>query len=137
MQEGKWLSEEALQIATERREGKDKGERERYIQLNAEFQRRARSDKKALDEQCKEIEENSRMGKTWNLFKEIGGIRGTFRARMGTVKDRNGEDLTAEEIEKKWQEYTEELYRKDFNDPDNHEGVVTHVELDNLEYEVK
>ena len=137
MQEGKWLSEEALQIATERREGKDKGERERYIQLNAEFQRIARSDKKALDEQCKEIEENSRMGKTWNLFKEIGGIRGTFRARMGTVKDRNGEDLTAEEIEKKWQEYTEELYRKGFNDPDNHEGVVTHVELDNLEYEVK
>ena len=137
MQEGKWLSEEALQIATERREGKDKGERERYIQLNAEFQRIARSDKKALDEQCKEIEENSRMGKTWNLFKEIGGIRGTFRARMGTVKDRNGEDLTAEETEKKWQEYTEELYRKGFNDPDNHEGVVTHVELDNLEYEVK
>ena len=137
MQEGKWLSEEALQIATERREGKDKGERERYIQLNAEFQRIARSDKKALDEQCKEIEENSRMGKTWNLFKEIGGIRGTFRARMGTVKDRNGEDLTAEEIEKKWQEYTEELYRKGFNDPDNHEGVVTHLELDNLEYEVK
>ena len=137
MQEGKWLSEEALQIATERREGKDKGERERYIQLNAEFQRIERSDKKALDEQCKEIEENSRMGKTWNLFKEIGGIRGTFRARMGTVKDRNGEDLTAEEIEKKWQEYTEELYRKGFNDPDNHEGVVTHLELDNLEYEVK
>ena len=137
MQEGKWLSEEALQIATERREGKDKGERERYIQLNAEFQRRARSDKKALDEQCKEIEENSRMGKTWYLFKEIGGIRGTFRARMGTVKDRNGEDLTAEETEKKWQEYTEELYRKGFNDPDNHEGVVTHLELDNVEYEVK
>ena len=137
MQEGKWLSEEALQIATERREGKDKGERERYIQLNAEFQRIARSDKKALDEQCKEIEENSRMGKTWNLFKEIGGIRGTFRARMGTVKDRNGEDLTAEETEKKWQEYTEELYRKGFNDPDNHEGVVTHLELDNVEYEVK
>ena len=77
------------------------------------------------------------MGKTWNLFKEIGGIRGTVRARMGTVKDRNGEDLTAEEIEKKWQEYTEELYRKGFNDPDNHEGVVTHLELDNLEYEVK
>ena len=88
-------------------------------------------------EQCKEIEENSRMGKTWNLFKEIGGIRGTFRARMGTVKDRNGEDLTAEETEKKWQEYTEELYRKGFNDPDNHEGVVTHLELDNVEYEVK
>ena len=137
MQEGKWLSEEALQIATERREGKDKGERERYIQLNAEFQRIERSDKKALDEQCKEIEENSRMGKTWNLFKEIGGIRGTFRARMGTVKDRNGEDLTAEEIEKKGQEYTEELYRKGFNDPDNHEGVVTHLEPDILECEVQ
>ena len=77
------------------------------------------------------------MGKTRDLFKKIRDTKGAFHARMGTVKDRNGEDLTAEEIEKKWQEYTEELYRKDFNDPDNHEGVVTHVELDNLEYEVK
>ena len=116
---------------------KSKGERERYIQLNAEFQRIARRDKKALDEQCKEIEENSRMGKTSNLFKEVGGIKGTFHAGMGTIKDRNGEDLTAEEIQKKWQEYAEELYRKGFNDPDNHEGVVTHLELDHLEYEVK
>ena len=102
MQEGKWLSEEALQIAAERRDGKGKGERERYIQLNAEFQRLARSDKKALDEQCKEIEENSRMGKTCNLFKEIGGIKGTFHAKMGKIKDRNGKDLTeTEEIKKR------------------------------------
>ena len=77
------------------------------------------------------------MGKTSNLFKEVGGIKGTFHAGMGTIKDRNGEDLTAEEIQKKWQEYAEELYRKGFNDPDNHEGVVTHLELDHLEYEVK
>ena len=90
----KWSSEEALQIAVKRREVKGKGERERYTHLNAEFQRRARRDKKALSEQCKEIEENNRMGKTRDLFKKIGDIKGTFHARMGTVKDRNGKDLT-------------------------------------------
>ena len=109
----KWLSEEALQIAEERREVKSKGERERYTQLNADFQRIARRDKKAfLCEQCKEIEENSRMGKTRDLFKKIGDTKGPFHARMGTIKDRSGKDLTeAEEIKKRWQEYTE-LYGK-------------------------
>ena len=108
----KWLSEEALQIAEERNV-KGKGERERYIQLNADFQRIARRDKKAfLCEQCKEIEENSRMGKTRALFKKIGDTKGPFHARMGTIKDRSGKDLTeAEEIKKRWQEYTE-LYKK-------------------------
>ena len=111
----KWLSEEPLQIAVKRREVKSKGEKERYTHLNAEFQRRARRDKKAfLRDQCKEIEENNRMGKTRDLFKKIGDTKGTFHAKMSTIKDRNGKDLTeAEEIKKRWQEYTAELYQKD------------------------
>ena len=109
----KWLSEEALQIAEKIREAKGKVESERYTQLNAEFQSIARRDKKAfLNEQCKEIEENNRMGKTRDPFKKIGDIKGTFLARMGTTKDRNNKDLTeAEDIKKRWQEYTEELYK--------------------------
>ena len=111
----KWLSEEALQIAVKRREAKVKGEKERYTHLNAEFQRVARRDKKAfLNDQCKEIEENNRMGKTRDLFKKIRGTKGTFHAKMGTIKDRNGMDLTeAEDIKKRWQEYTE-LYKNIF-----------------------
>ena len=135
----KWLSEEALQIAVKRREAKGKGEKERYSHLNAEFQRIARRDKKAfLSEQCKEIEENNRMGKTRDLFKKIRDTKGTFHAKMGSIKDRNGMDLTeAEDIKKRWQEYTEELYKKDLHDPDNHNGVITHLEPDILECEVK
>ena len=110
----KWLSEEALQIAVKKREVKSKGEKERYTHLNAEFQRIARRDKKAfLSDQCKGIEENNRMGKTRDLFKKIGDIKGTFHAKMGSIKDRNGMDITeAEDIKKMWQEYTEELYKK-------------------------
>ena len=112
----KWLSEEALQTAMKRREVKGKGEKERYKHLKAEFQRIARRDKKAfLSDQCKEIEENNRMGKTRDLLKIIRDIKGTFQAKMGTIKDRNGMDLTeAEDIKKRWQEYTEELYKKIF-----------------------
>ena len=108
--EAKWLSEEALQIAMKRREVKGKGEKERNTHLNAEFQRIARTDKKAfLSDQCKEIEENNRMGKTKDLFKKIRDIKGTFHAKMGSIKDRKGMDLTeAEDIKKRWQEYTEE-----------------------------
>ena len=129
------LSEEALQIAEKRRETKGKGERERYTQLNAVFQRIARRDKKAFfSNQWKEIEENNRMGKTRDLFKKIRDTKGTFHAKMGTIKNRNGMDLTeAEDIKKRWQEYTEELYRKDLNDPDNHDGAITHLESDFLE----
>ena len=118
----KWLSEEALQIAEKRSEAKGKGEKERYTHLNAEFQEIARRDKKAfLSGQCKEIEENNRMGKTRDLFKKIRDTKGTFLAKMGTIKDRNGMDLTeAEDIKKRWQEYTEELYKKHLHDPDNH-----------------
>ena len=110
----KWLFEEALQIAMKRREVKDKGEKERYTHLNAEFQRIARRDKKAfLSDQCKEIEENNRMGKTRNLFKKIRDTKGTFHAKMGTIRDRNSMALTeAEDIKKRWQQYTEELYKK-------------------------
>ena len=135
----KWLSDKALQIAEKRREAKGKGEKERYIHLNAEFQRRARRDKKAfLSDQRTEIEENDRMGKTRDLFKKIKDTKGTFHAKMGTIKDRNGMDLTeAEDIQKKWQEYIEELYKKDLNDPDNHDGVIAHLEPDILECEVK
>ena len=123
----KWLSEEALQIAEERREMKGEGENERYTQPNAEFQRTARRDKKAfLNEQCKKVKENNRMGKTRDIFKKIGDINGTFHAWMGTIKDRKDKDLTeAEEIKKRWQEYAEELYKNDLNDPDNHNGVVS------------
>ena len=138
MQQGKRLSEEALQI-TEKREVKGKGEKEWYIHLNAEFQRIARRDKKAfLSEQCKEIEKNNRMGKTRDLFKKIRDIKGTFHAKMGSIKDRNGMGLTeTKDIKKRWQEYTEELYEKGLNDPDNHSGVITHLEPDILECEVK
>ena len=135
----KWLSGEALQIAVNRREAKSKGEKERYKHLNAEFQRIARRDKQAfLSDQCKEIEENNRIGKTRDLFKKIRDTKGIFHARMGSIKDRNGMDLTeAEDIKKNWQEYTEELYKKDLHDPDNHDGVITHLESDILECEVK
>ena len=121
--EAKWLSEKALQIAGKRRDAKGKGEKERYIHLNEEFQRIARRDKKVfLSGQCREIEENNRLGKTRDLFKKIRDTKGTFHAKMGTIKDRNGMDLTeAEDIKKGWQEYTEELYKKDLHDPDNHE----------------
>ena len=134
----KWLSEEALQRAEKRREAKGKGEKESYTHLNAEFQRLARRDKKAfLSEQCKEIEENNRTGKTRGLFKQIRDTKGTFHAKMGSIKDRNAMDLTeAEEIKKRWPEYTE-LYNKGLNDLDNHNGVVTHLEPDILESEVK
>ena len=107
--------------------------------MNAEFQRIARRDKKAfLSDQCKEIEENNRMGKTRDLFKKIRDVKGTFHAKMGIIKDRNGMDLTkAEDIKMRWQEYTEELYKKDLRDPDNHDGVITHLEPDILECEIK
>ena len=120
----KWLSEEALQIAVDRREVKGKGEKERYTHLNAEFERIARRNEKAfLSEQCKEREENNKMEKTRDLFKKIRDNKGTFHAKMGTIKDRNGMDLIeAEDIKKRWQEYTEELYKKDLNNPDNHDG---------------
>ena len=109
-----------------RREAKSKGEKERYTNLNAEFQRIARRDKKAfLSIQCKEIEENSRMGKTRDVFKKIRDTKGTFHAKMGSIKDRNGRDLTeAENIKKRWQEYTEKLYKNDVQDQDNHDGVI-------------
>ena len=112
----KWLSEKGLQIAEKRRKVKDMGKKERYTYLNAKFQRGARRDKKAfLSKQCKEIEEKSRMGKTRALFKKIRDTKGTFHAKMGTIKDRNAVDLTeAEDIKKRWQEYTEELYKKSF-----------------------
>ena len=122
-----------------RREDKSKGEKERYTHLNAEFQRIARRDKNAfLSDQCKEIEGNNRMGKTRDLFKKIRDPKGTFHAKMGSIKDRNGMDLTeAEDIKKWWQEYTEQLYKKDLHDQDNHDGVITHLEPDILECEVK
>ena len=109
------------------------------MHLNAELQRTSRRDKKAFfSDQCKEIEENTRMGKTRDLFKKMQDTKGTFHAKMGTIKDRNGMDLTeAEDIRKRWQEYTEELYKKDFHDPDNHDGVITHLDPDILERKVK
>ena len=135
---GKWLSDKGLQIA-EKRQGKGKGKKERYTHLNAEFQRIARRDKKAfLSDQYKEIEENNRMGKARDLVKKIRDTKGTFLAKMGSIKDKNGMDLTeAEDIKKGWQKYTEELYEKDLYDPDNHDGVITHLEPDILECEVK
>ena len=122
-----------------RREVKGKGEKERHTHLNAEFQRITRRDKKVfLSNQCKEIEKNNRMGKTRDLFKNIRDAKGTFHEKMGTIKDRNGMDLIeAEDIRKRWQEYTEELYKKDLHDPDNHNGMITHLEPDILECEVK
>ena len=135
----KWLSEEALQIAEKRRQVKGKGEKERYTHLNAEFQRIARKDKKAFfSDQCKEIEENNRMVKTRDLFKKIQNTKGTFHAKMGSIKDRNGMALTeAEDIKRMWQEYTEELYKKDLHDPDDHDGVISGLETNILECEVK
>ena len=122
-----------------RREAKSNGQKERYKHLNAEFQRIARKDKKAFfSDQCKEIEENNRMGKTRDLFKKLRDTRGTFHAKVGSIKDRNGMDLTeAEEIKKRWEEYTDELYKKDVHNPDNHDGLITHLEPDILECEVK
>ena len=119
----------ASQIAVRRRESKGKGEKERYTHVNAEFQRIARRDKKAfLSNQCKEIEENSRMGKTRELLKKIRDTKGKFQVKMGSIKDRNGMDLTeAEDIKKRWEEHTEELYKKDLQDPDNYDGVMTHL----------
>ena len=133
------MSEEALQIAVKRREAKGKGEKERHAHLNAEFQRTARRDKKVfLSDQHKEIEENNRMGKTRDLFKKIRESTGTFHAKMGKIKDRNGMDLTeAEDSKKRWQECTEELCKKDLHDPDNHDGVTTHLDPEILECEVK
>ena len=133
------MSEEALQIAVKQRYAKSKGEKERYSHLNAEFQRITRRDKKAfLSDQCKEIEENNRMGKTRDLFKKIRDTKGTFHAKMDSIKDRNGMDLReAEDIKKRWQEYKEELYKKYLHDPDNHNGMITHLEPDILECEVK
>ena len=117
---------------------KSRGEKERYSHLNAEFQRIARRDKKAfLSDQCKEIEENNRMGKTRDLFKKIRDTKGTFQAKMGSIKYRNGMDLIEAEDIKRWQEYTEELYKKDLHEPDNHSGVITHLEPGVLECEVK
>ena len=135
----KWLSKEVLQIAEKTREAKSKGEKERYTHLNAGFQRIARRDKKAfLSDQCKETEENNRMGKTRDLFKKIRDTKGIFHANMGTKKDRNGMDLTeAEGVKKAWQQYTEELYKNDLHDPDNHDSVITHLEPDIMECEVK
>ena len=123
------MSEEALQITEKRREVEGKGEKERHTHLNAEFQRKARRDKNAFfNEQCKEVEENNRVGKTRNLLKKIRNTKGTFHAKMGLIKDRNGMDLTeTEEIKKRWQEYTEQLYKKDLYDPDNHDSVITHL----------
>ena len=121
-----------------RREVKGKGEKERYTHLNAEFQRIARRDKKAfLSDQCKEIEENNRMGKTRDLFKKIRDTKGTLHAKMGSIKHRNGRDLTEAEDIKRWQEYTEEQYKKELHDPDNHDGMITHLEPDILECEIK
>ena len=132
------MSEKAFQIA-EKREVKSKGEKERCTHLNAEFQRIIRRDQKAfLSEQCKEIQENNRMGKARNLLEKIRDTKGTFHAKMGTIKDRNSMDLTeAEDIKKRCQEYTEELYKRDLNDPDNHSGVITHLGPNIRQCEVK
>ena len=134
----KWLSEEALQIAVKRREAKGKGEKERYTHLSVEFQRIARRDKKVfLSGQCKEIEENNRMGRL-KISSRKWETKGTFHAKMGTIKGRNGMGLTeAKDTKKTWQEYTEELYKKDLHDPDNHDGVIIHLQPDILECEFK
>ena len=131
------LRREALQIAVKRREAKSKGEKQRYTHLNAEFQRIARRVKKAFfSDQCKEIEENKRIGKTRDIFKKIRDTKGKFHGKMGMIKDRNGMDLTeAEDIKMKWQEYMEERYKKDLHDPDNHDDVITNLELDIFECE--
>ena len=123
------MSEEALQITVNRREAKGNGEKERYTHLNAEIQRIARRDKKAfLSDQCKEIEGNNRMVRSRDSFRKIRDTTGKFHGKKGTIKDRNGMDLTeAEDIKKRWQEYTEELYKKDLHDPDNHDRVITNL----------
>ena len=128
-----------LTNSCEKKRSKKQRRKERYKHLNADFQRIARRDKKTFfSNQCKEIEENNRMGKTRDLFKKIRDTKGTFHAKMGSIKDRNGMDLTeAEDLKKRWQEYTEELYKKDLHDQDNHDGVTTHLEPDILECEVK
>ena len=132
------MSEEALRIAVKRREAKGKGEKERYTHLNAEFQRIVRTDKKAfLSDQCKQVEKNNIMGKTGDLLKKIRDIKGTFHAKMGTIKNRDGMDLTEAEDIKKWQQYIEELHKKYPYDPDNPDSVITHLETDILECEVK
>ena len=133
-----FLPEEALKIALKRRDVKGKGEKERYTHLNEELQRIARRDKKAFPgDHCTEIEESNRMGKTRDLFKKIRDTKGTFHAKMGTIKDRNCMDPTeGEDIKKRCQEYTEELYKKGHN-PYNHDSVITHLEPDILEYEIK
>ena len=132
------MSEEALQIAEKRREDKGKGKKERYTHLNAEFQRIARRDKKTFfSDQYKEIEENDRMGKTRDLFKKIRDTKGTFHTKMGTIQDRNDMDLTEAEDIKRWQQYTEKLYKKDLHDRDNHDNVITHLEPDILECKAK
>ena len=126
-------------MAEKRREVEGKEEKERYIHLNEEFQKTARRDKKAfLNDQCKKIEENNRMGKTRDLFKKIRDTKGIFHAKMSSIKDRNGTDLTeAEDIKKRWQKYTEELYRNNLKDSDSHNGVITHLETAILEWELK
>ena len=123
-----------MQISEKRREAKGKGEKERYIHWNAEFQRKARREKKAfLGDQSKEIEENNRMGNTRDHFKKIRDTKGTCYAKMGSIKDRNDRDLTeAEDTKKRWQEYTEDLYKKDLHNLDNNDGVITHLEPDIL-----
>ena len=135
----KWLSEEALQITEKRKDAKGKGEKERYMHLGAELQKIVRRDKKIfLSDQCKEIEENNRMGKTRDLFKKIRDTMGIFHAKTGIIKGRNDMDLTeAEDVRKRWQEYTEDLYKKDLHDLDNHNGVITRLQPDILECEVK
>ena len=130
-------TEEALQISEKKRSKKQRRKGKIY-HLNAEFQRIARRDKAFFSDQCKEMEENNRMGKTRALFKKIRDTKGTFHVKMGTIKDKNGMDLTeAEDIKKKWQEYTEELYKKDLHNPDNQDGVIIHLEPDILECKVK
>ena len=138
LREGKRLSEEVLQTAEKIREAKGRGEKERYNHFNAEFQRIARRDKKLfLSDQYKEMEENNRLGKTRDL-KKTSDEKGMFHAKMGIIKDRNGVDPTkTEDIKNRWQEYTKELYEKHLNDPDNHDGVITHLDPDILECEVK
>jgi len=133
------LSKEALQLADKRKEAKGKGEKERHTYFNAQFKQIARRDKKfILSNQCEEIEGNKRMGKTTDFFKKIRDTKGTFHAKMSTINDKNDMDLNeAEDIKKRCQEYTEELHKKDLHDPDNHDGVITHLEPDILECEVK
>ena len=126
----KWLSDKALQIAEQRRDANGKGEKERYTHLNIEIQKTARRNMEDfLSDQCKEIVENNRMGKTRDHFKKIRDTKGIFHAKMDTIKDRNSMDLTeAEAIKQRWHEYTEEIYKKDLHNPENHDGVITHLE---------